>query len=321
MITIKKDDFTGLKKINSAFYGLKAFMSFDGPSDIYLRYMRDKTGISDAFDLLYLETENGQGAACIRVCSSVAKYSGNQEWPHWNDEWPMIIDGERLSLSSKSTNSFETEHELKVYDLPIDIFSKICNANEVKFSLRGRNNKIEGVFSTQHITLFKAFEQYCFGDESEGKRLLDSIGTFVNNTNNQSQGDTTTQSQGDTTTYSCYSCKANNIVPNTWDSFNCHNCKKDNTIIRPKALSDEERSNHENKVIDLIKAKKIEDAIKYYASNFGFTEDASKAKVKELAEKNGLASVYKKYDNKQTLYGCLTLLVVGFILMMIFKAC
>ena len=242
-----------------------------------------------------------------------AKYSGNQEWPHWNDEWPMIIDGERLSLSSKSTNSFETEHELKVYDLPIDIFSKICNANEVKFSLRGRNNKIEGVFSTQHITLFKAFEQYCFGDESEGKRLLDSIGTFVNNTNNQSQGDTTT--------YSCYSCKANNIVPNTWDSFNCHNCKKDNTIIRPKALSDEERSNHENKVIDLIKAKKIEDAIKYYASNFGFTEDASKAKVKELAEKNGLASVYKKYDNKQTLYGCLTLLVVGFILMMIFKAC
>lgn len=313
MFTIEKDDFTGLKKINSAFYGLKAFMSFDGPSDIYLRYMRDKTGISDAFDLLYLETENGQGTVCIRVCSSVAKFSGNQEWPHWNDEWPMIIDGERLSLSSKSTNSFETEYELKVYDLPIDIFSKICNANEVKFSLRGRNNKIEGVFSTQHITLFKAFEQYCFGDESEGKRLLDSIGTFVNNTNNQSQGDTTN--------YSCYSCKANNIVPNTWDSFNCHNCKKDNTIIRPKALSDEERSNHENKVIDLIKAKKIEDAIKYYASHFGFTEAASKAKVKELAEKNGLASVYKKYDNKQTLYGCLTLLVVGFILMMIFKAC
>lgn len=313
MFTIEKDDFTGLKKINSAFYGLKAFMSFDGPSDIYLRYMRDKTGISDAFDLLYLETENGQGNVCVRVCSSVAKFSGNQDWPHWNDEWPMIIDGERLSLSSTSTNSFETDYELKVYNLPIDIFSKICNGKEVKFSLRGRNNKIEGVFTSQHITLFKAFEQYCFGDENEGKKLLESIGSFVNNTNNQNQGDTTT--------YSCYSCKANNIVPNSWDSFKCHNCKKDNTIVRPKELSDEERTNHENKVVDLIKENKIEDAIKYYASNFGFTEDASKVKVKELAEKNGMASVYKKYDNKQTLYGCLVLLVVGFILMMLFKAC
>ena len=288
MFTIEKDDFTGLKKINSAFYGLKAFISFDGPSgpsDIYLRYMRDKTGISDAFDLLYLETENGQGNVCVRVCSSVAKFSGNQEWPHWNDEWPMIIDGERLSLSSTSTNSFETDYELKVYNLPIDIFSKICNSKEVKFSLRGRNNKIEGVFTSQHITLFRAFEQYCFGDENEGKKLLESISSIVSNINNQNQGDTT------------------------------------NTILRPKELSDEERTNHENKVVDLIKEKKIEDAIKYYASNFGFTEDASKVKVKELADKNGMASVYKKYDNKQTLYGCLVLLVAGFILMMLFKAC
>jgi hypothetical protein len=313
MFTIEKDDFTGLKKINSAFYGLKAFMSFDGPSDIYLRYMRDKTGISDAFDLLYLETENGQGNVCVRVCSSVAKFSGNQDWPHWNDEWPMIIDGERLSLSSTSTNSFETDYELKVYNLPIDIFSKICNGKEVKFSLRGRNNKIEGVFTSQHITLFKAFEQYCFGDENQGKKLLESIGSFVNNTNNQNQGDTTI--------YSCYSCKANNIVPNSWVSFNCHNCKKDNTIVKPKELSDEERTNHENKVVDLIKAQKIEDAIKYYASNFGFPEDVSKIEVKILAEKNGMASVYKKYDNNQTLYGCLVLLVVGFILMILFNAC
>jgi hypothetical protein len=316
MLTIEKDDFTGLKKINSAFYGLKAFMSFDGPSDIYLRYMRDKTGISDAFDLLYLETENGQGNVCIRVCSSVAKFSGNQEWPHWNDEWPMIVDGERLSLTSTSINSFETDYELKVYNLPIDIFAKICNANEVKFSLRGRNNKIEGAFTAQHLTLFKAFEQYCFGDENEGKKLLDSIGSFVSNSDSSN-----VQSQGDTTTYSCYSCKANNIVPNNWESFNCHNCKKDNTIIKPKDLTEEERNKHESKVIDLIKEKKIEDAIKYFGKNFGYTENASKLKVKELAEINGLASIYKKYENKQTLHGCLILLVVGFIVMMLVKAC
>jgi hypothetical protein len=313
MFTIEKDDFTGLKKINSAFYGLKAFMSFDGPSDIYLRYMRDKTGISDAFDLLYLETENGQGNVCIRVCSSVAKFSGNQEWPHWNDEWPMIVDGERLSLTSKSTNSFETDYELKVYDLPIDVFSKICNAKEVKFSLRGRNNKIEGAFITQHITLFKAFEQYCFGDENEGKKLLESIGSFVSSSNSSNN-----QSQGDTTTYSCYSCKANNIVPNSWESFSCHSCKKDNSIIKPKELTDEERNKHESKVVDLIKDKKIDDAIKYYATNFGYTEDSSKLKVKELAEKNGMASIYKKHETKNALIG---LVIIAVIIFVLFKAC
>jgi hypothetical protein len=318
MFTIEKDDFTGLKKINSAFYGLKAFMSFDGPSSVAYRYMIEKTGVSDVFDLLYVETENGQGNLVIRICSTIdrAKYSVsslNSEWPHWNDEWPMIIDGERLSLSSTSTNSFETDYELKVYNLPIDIFAKICNANEVKFSLRGRNNKIEGAFIAQHITLFKAFEQYCFGDENEGKKLLESIGSFVSSSNSSNN-----QSQGDTTTYSCYSCKANNIVPNSWESFSCNSCKKDNSIIKPKELTDEERNKHESKVVDLIKDKKIDDAIKYYATNFGYTEDSSKLKVKELAEKNGMASIYKKHETKNALIGFVIIAVVIFVL---FKAC
>jgi len=43
MITIEKDDFTGLRKINSSFYGLYKFLPWPDLS------------ISDAFDLLYLE--------------------------------------------------------------------------------------------------------------------------------------------------------------------------------------------------------------------------------------------------------------------------
>jgi hypothetical protein len=44
----------------------------------------------------------------------------------------MIIDGDRVGLTSTSINSFETNYELKVYDLPVDIFSKICKYNDWK---------------------------------------------------------------------------------------------------------------------------------------------------------------------------------------------
>lgn len=321
MFTIEKDDFTGLKKITSKLIGLSNFKIFDSIISMQLDKLNDGFGVKkgiNAFDLVYVEAENGQGTMAIRILSSLA---GRNEWPNWNDEWPFIIDGERASLNSNIVNNFETYSELKIYELPIDVLSKISNANEVKFSLRGENDKVEGAFVNQHLLIFKSFEQYCFGDENEGKKILESIDSIISNTNDENKNALDNQSQGDTTTYSCYSCKANNIVPNSWESFSCHSCKKDNSIIKPKELTDEERNKHESKVVDLIKDKKIDDAIKYYASNFGFTEADSKAKVKELAEKNGMASVYKKYDNKQTLYGCLTLLVVGFILMMIFKAC
>lgn len=319
MLTIVKDEFTGFRKINSKFYGLTKFIEYEGPMDIYLRYMRDKTGVSDAFDLLYLESENGQGNIVIRVCSSVAKFSGNTDWPHWEDNWPMLVDGEKVSLKSSSTNSFERDYELKVYDLPVDVFNKLCNAKEVKFSLRGRNNKIEGVLTNQHQTLLKAFEQYCFGDENEGIKLIESIGSIVS----QNNGNDQSQNQEDTTTYSCHSCKSNNIVPNSWETFRCHNCGKDNSIIKSKNLTDEEKTKHENKVVDLIKDKKTGDAIQFYAANFGYTVAASKPKVKELAEKNGFGSIYKKWekrDNKMNI-GCLVIFAAGVVLILLFITC
>jgi hypothetical protein len=251
---IEKDDFTGLRKINSSFYGFDKFISFDGPTDIYLRYMRDNTGISDAFDLLYLELENGQGSIVIRVCSSVAKYSGNTEYPHWSDNWPMIVDGERVSLNSSSIYSFERDYELKVYDLPIDIFNKLCNAKEIKFSLRGRNKKIEGVFSNEHQIIMKAFEQYCFGDENEGKKLLESVESSIIQNNNENQSE-------------------NQIITN---------------------MSDEEKSTHEKKIIELLQNNKLSDANAYYASNFGCDSDIAKKNVIEIANKNGLFSVILK---------------------------
>lgn len=289
MITIVKDDFTGLRTISSDFYGLNKFLSFKNAGDMLLRYGTDKiggsseSGICDAFDLKYFETESGQGTIELRVWSLVGEYSSNSDWPHWNDDWKMIVDGERISLNSSISNSFKTDLELKIYDLPVDILNKLCTGKEIKFSLRGRNKTIEGILSAQHQTVFKAFEQYCFGEANEGKKLLESVGTIVSQNN---QGSTPKQ-EGSVTL----------------------------------KLSDEENTKHENKVVDLLKNNKVDDAIKYYATNYEFTEENAKVKVKEIAYKNGLASVYTKYDNKQTLTGCLVLIVVGFIILLLFKAC
>jgi hypothetical protein len=348
MITIEKDDFTGLRKINTKFLGLKKFIEFDGPNDVTLRYMTDKTGISDVFDLLYLETENGQGNIVIRICSTVdtGKYSVgslNSEWPRWEDNWPMIIDGERASLTSSSSNTIESNYELKVYDLPIDTFNKLCNANEIKFSLRGRNNKIEGVFSSQHQTLFKAFEQYCFGDESEGKKMLQ--GNTVKSILNDGDKNLLDQKIIDlcksgnkisAVSYykeqsGCSLAEAKEYVENLV-SQQLNDTRQSNDLevtanvesnnkSNAKKLTDDERNKHESKVLELIKEKKVEDAIKYYAANFRATEDNSKEKVKKIADKNGLSSHYKKYENTQTVYGCFGLIIIALVIMALFEAC
>lgn len=269
-ITTEKDDFTGLRKINSNFFGLSDFLIFSGPTEIYIDFLSKqnsgiKSDVIDAIDLMYIEHENGQGNIIIRVVSALGKYLRNSEWPHWDDNWPMIIDGERINISSSSTNSFETSYELKVYDLPVDVFNKICNAKEVKYSLRGRNSKVEGVFSNKHQEVFKAFEQYCFGDEAEASKKINEINKDL---------------------------PASRVAEN-------------DNAIPVKQLSPEEIEKYENKTIELIKEKKVSDAIKYYAANFGESQENSEVKVKELAEKNGLASIILANTKKKALLGLL----------------
>jgi hypothetical protein len=267
-ITTEKDDFTGLRSINTNFFGLNDLLTFSGPTEIYLDFLKKqnsgiKSNVIDAIDLMYIEHENGKGNVVIRVVSAIGKYLRNTEWPHWDDNWPMIIDGERININSSSTNSFETSYELKVYDLPIDIFSKICNSKETKYSLRGRSSKVEGVFSEKHLEIFRVFEQYCFGDESGAEKKLKEI---------------------------------NKILPASGES--------DFTDAIPtKKLTPEEIEKHENKTTELIKEKKVNDAIKYYASNFSISDENAKIKIKELAEKNGLASIITANTRKNSIIG------------------
>ena len=104
----------------------------------------------------------------------------------------------------------------------------------------------------------KAFEQYCFGDENEGKKLLESVESSIiqNNSENQSENQITTN------------------------------------------MSDEEKSTHEKKIIELLQNNKLSDANAYYASNFGCDSDIAKKKVIEIANKNGLFSVILKQKKR-----------------------
>ncbi len=336
MITIEKDDFTGFKKIQTPIFNLEEFNIFSDiralrlsqkmrKLDFKMRYdelsLRIKLGHNvdseiekldsknlNGFDLIYFEGEDGQGAISIRVYSMLFE---DCKWPNWSDQWPMIVDGNRISLTSNHISEHPVDLEFKVYDLPVDVFSNIANATEIKYSLRGKSEKIEGSLSGAYIKVFQAFEKLCFGDEKEGLTIFESLELEKNKykgfLDKFADGDVEKSSEvnnkEETSTYECFNCKANNIVPNNWDSFKCHNCKKDNEITRPKDLSDEERNNHENRVVELIKEKKIEDAIKYYGTNFGFTDDSSKLKVKNLAEKNGLASIITSHNRKKVIIG------------------
>lgn len=308
MITIEKDEFTGLKKISSKFINFSKFKIYDSMFAITMDRISVASVFYDlnAFDLLYAEAEDGQGGIYIRIYTLLSE---RNNFPRWDDIWPFIIDGEKTSLQSSLAAQYETHHEFKIYNLPIDMLTKISNAKEVKYSLRGENKKVEGVFSNEHLLIFKAFEEYCFGNEADGEKILDSINSAFLSEKEEEE---------ESTTYTCHSCKARNLVPNSWDSFNCHGCKKDNKIITPKELSDEERLTHDKKVLELIENKKIGDAITYYAANFGFSEADSKLRVKEIADKNGFGSNYKKYETKSSIIGFVIIAVVVFVL---FKAC
>jgi hypothetical protein len=276
-ITIEKDEFTGLKKISSPTSGLRHSFEYKGQN----------ISQDDFIELMYIEAESGRGSLIIRVHSYISKNSINKEWPHWNDSWPFIIDGERCVLSSETINTFDTTSEMKIYNLPLDVFNKFINAKEIKYSLRGKKTTVEGKFSTIHLKIFKAFEQYCFGDLENGKTILNSI----------------EETERNSKIWTCYNCNIENTVQNNVDSFECRLCNNLNSITRPKTISNEDKIKFETKVIELVKENKVDDAIKFYATNFGYSEENASVKVKELSEKNGLKNIIISSNRKKTIIG------------------
>lgn len=203
LINVKKDDFTGIKSISTSFIGLKSFQSFGLGNAFYfelatmqkemisldLRQIKAEIQIHgqaqaatlrrleetknfdfSVFNLFYGELESGQGLMTLGVLSYKT-----DDYFSLDQSLPLIIDGERLMLNAENSATIEISHEFMAYKLPVDIFHKICYGNEVRFRVSGKGQNIEGVFPKHIIQMFKAFEQNCFGDEAQGKSLLEEI--------------------------------------------------------------------------------------------------------------------------------------------------
>lgn len=54
-----------------------------------------------------------------------------------------------------------------------------------------------------------------------------------------------THNQEPSSTYTCYSCQANNIVPDSWEGFVCHNCDNNNEIVNPENLNNDGNGTYE----------------------------------------------------------------------------
>ena len=165
MFTNEVDEFTGLKKITTQLISLQKFKVYKNDIISSLDRINDSDSII-MFDLVYAEAENGQGVMAIRIDSTLKSSNG---WYDWQDEWPFIIDGERVSLVSKTQNEYKQWSEYKIYELTTDILYKISNAKELKYSLRGKNRKVDGILSNEHQIVFKAFG---FGIEAVGFGLV-----------------------------------------------------------------------------------------------------------------------------------------------------
>ncbi len=176
----EKDSFKGTQKINTSWF----YFSRNSLGDILEELLVDNEladifylAAFDLFCLNYIELENGAGKIFLQVLSST-KFKGLDDtdvFPEWKGDFLMISDGERIKLEQYGKKEIGDNFESIGYTIPLEYLSKIANSNEVQFSLRGENHTIEGRLINQHIQIFKAFEQYCFGDKTIAQGIFDKL--------------------------------------------------------------------------------------------------------------------------------------------------
>lgn len=314
MITIEKDEFTGLKKIHTPIFNLVEFNVFSDLSvmrssqkirkldfkmthdELSLRIQLGHNVDSEikkldsknlnGFDLIYIEGEDGQGAISIRVYSMLFE---DCQWPNWSDQWPMIVDGNRISLTSNHISEYPVDLEFKVYDLPVDVLSNIANATEIKYSLRGKSDKIEGALSGAYIKVLQAFEKLCFGDEKEGLTIFESL----------------------------------ELEKNKYKGF------LDKLADEDEETEDEETEEEDEKKFIQRIGKRYYDysAIKEFAAYYNLDFTQAKIQLKEKAKESMSEDEWlktekeKKEENRMLAYGFLIIGVIIIVLILLIKSC
>lgn len=176
----EKDEFRGSLKVDSSW----VYISRNSKGDVLSYLLLDNElkdifhwSSFDLFSLSYIELEGGTGKLIFNILSK-AKFKSLDDpdvLPKWYDDFLMIVDGQRIAFEQFGKRETGDSYELIKYSILVEDLSKITNASEIKFSLRGENHTIEGNFVDAHIKIFKAFEQYCFGDKDVANEIISKI--------------------------------------------------------------------------------------------------------------------------------------------------
>jgi hypothetical protein len=155
------------------------FKSFDD-EEVFQNYCISLPSLpeSQAFRLFYSESDDGEGYIKFFLYH-YTQNSKKSDRTKSNDDLNFLVDGQKVSLEYVDTE-FATDQIVEdYYILTIDVLMLISKAEKVKYSFRGVNGGIvEGYFTRHHIEAFKAFQEICFGNESEGRRIVSSVNEF-----------------------------------------------------------------------------------------------------------------------------------------------
>lgn len=191
LITKDYDEFKGLTTISTSIVCFPEFNCFAEAKDFFEYYISSSNSVeskkeseikllSHAFNMSYLELDSGAGDLQMYVFTIVNKGKAS-DLPKLEGKLYLLIDGERASIAQAERVNSSGIIEVNRYTFTVDVLMLICKAEIVKYSFRGINGEIEGSFTPQHIETFKAFQALCFGDESEGRKIIASLNDIQNN--------------------------------------------------------------------------------------------------------------------------------------------
>jgi hypothetical protein len=179
-ISYKYDEFTGETIVMTGLVGLVRFKDFETSSVIALKPMDQNIFFSLIYSGIDNDYKDGLYTFDIHMIMDADRYPNLV--PHWKNEWPLIVDGERVILEVLQVG--ERNGENVNYKFNFETLQKLSNAKEIKYSLRGINTTVNGTFDPRHIDLFKAFLSYCTLKQKEGEEILSKI-IYSNNTLNE----------------------------------------------------------------------------------------------------------------------------------------
>jgi hypothetical protein len=292
------DSITGLDRISISSMRLRS-LEFIEPEIVEIEFNEYGYEFSGTIFGLYCTMAKGWVVHMwIEIISSDYNKSENN-LPNWNNVFFMIIDGKHVSLKSDQNTPIYKYIEFKNYDLPVDVLNLISNAKMVEFSLRGQYQEINGNwYPDEHIKVFKIFEDCCIKNQLIST-ANEKIAAIIDERDKQ------VNASSEKNLNASYK---NNKVTN----------KAKNNISDNKIDINKEQ---ESIIIDLLKNNKVSDSLKYVETNLKTSQNDAGRIVKGIAEKSGLASVYKKHEGKETAKGCGCVIIIIIVLMFIVASC